>query len=73
MLPPSTEEVSAAMREMEEDPEDMIPLSQRTRAARAVASERIESWVTPPPMTKENPIEVEESTKVEVHEEQHLE
>ena len=27
VLPPSTTEVSTAMRDMEEDPEDMIPLS----------------------------------------------
>ena len=43
VLPPSTEEVSAAMREMEEDPKDMIPLSQRTRSSRVVANEKRKS------------------------------
>ena len=58
------------MQDMEEDPKDMIPLSWRTRAARATLEEqRAVNRVTPPPMTEENPIEVEELTEVEVHEE----
>ena len=73
VLPPTIAEVSATMSEMEEDFEDMIPLIQRTRAARVVAGERAVRRATPPPMTEENLIEVEESTEVEVHEEQHLE
>ena len=40
VLPPSTIEVSTTMQYMEEDPKDMIPLSQRTRAARVVANKR---------------------------------
>ena len=57
------------MRDMEDDPEDMIPLSWRTRVARAtLEEERAVSRATPPPMTEENPIKVEESAKVEVHE-----
>ena len=57
---------------MEEDLEDMIPLSWRTRAVRAALEEKkTVSRATPPPMTEENPIEVEEPVEVEVHEEQH--
>ena len=52
VLPPSTKEVSVAMREMEEDLEDMIPLSHRKRATRVVAGERIVNWATSPPMTR---------------------
>ena len=70
VLPPSTAEVSTTMRDTEEDPEDMIPLSRRTRVARAALEEkRTVSRATPPPMTEENPIEVEEPAEVEVHEE----
>ena len=69
MLPPTIAEVNTAMREMEEDPKDMIPLSQRTRVARVVTGKRKVSHVTPPPMIEENLIEVEESIEVEVHEE----
>ena len=62
------------MWDMEEDIEDMIPLSWRTSAARAALEEqRIVSGENPPPMTEENPIEVEEKVEVEVHEEKHSE
>ena len=74
VLPPSIAKVSTAMRDMEEDPEDMIPLSRRTRAARAtLEDQRIVSQATPPPMTEENLIKVKEPAEVEVHEEQHPE
>ena len=73
MLLPSTTEVSTAMWDMEEDPKDMIPLSHRTRVARAAVGKRAISRVTPPPMIEENLIELEEPAEVKVHEEQHLE
>ena len=70
VLPPSIAEVSITMLDMEEDPEDMIPLSHKTRAARATLEEqRAVSWATPPPMIEENSIEVEDPAEVEVHEE----
>ena len=68
VLPPSTDKVSASMREMEEEPKDMIPLSQRTRATKVVASEKRKSWDTHPLTIEEDLIWVEESTEVEVHE-----
>ena len=43
MLPPSNVEISTTMQDMEEDPKDIIPLSQRTRVARAVDGERRKS------------------------------
>ena len=51
VLPPSTEEVSTSMREMEEDPKEMIPLSRRTRTARELVGEQTMSQDTSLPMT----------------------
>ena len=56
VLPTSSVEISITMQDMEEDPEDTIPLSQRTRAARAVVGKKRKSQSPPSPMREEHPI-----------------
>ena len=69
VLVPSIYELKTAMRDMEEDLEDMIPLSQRTRVAKVAIEERRKSQSPPSPITQEHPIQVEELIEGEAYDE----
>ena len=52
---------------MEEDPEDTIPLSQKTRVTRVVDREKRKSQSSLSPMTEEYPIQVEKMVEEEAY------
>ena len=57
------------MWDMEEDYEDTIPLSQRTKVARAKAKEKRKSQSPPSPTIKEHPVQVEDLEEEEAQDE----
>ena len=67
MLPPSISEVRTTIRDMEEDLEDIIPLSQRTRVARVATEEHKKSQIPPSCTTQENLVQVEELVEGEAY------
>ncbi len=57
---PSIYKVRREMEEMEEDPEDTIPLSQRTRVARVAVEEQRKGQSPPSPMTQDHLIQLDD-------------
>jgi hypothetical protein len=65
VVPSIPETIPKGLEEEEEDPEDTIPLSQRTRVAVVAVEERKKSLTPPSLTTQDEPIQVYDVTEEE--------